>query len=862
MQRIGISDRHGTCLESFCGGVVNIVDTCILYLQPMFSKRKQASATRLPALGWSKTHSTEWHRKIEPAMVQHKALNVGQDSMQYFPLYLLRDLTDDYLRKKSTNLTSDETDTRLAGLVKVHPAKDVAIVAYTHTLSAKAVRDLLCGELQVDLGCHTGLLTFLQVTVAISLLNTDAVKPLEAQCTQTLIRLSSLDVLTVGRDLIMYFTLLAANSRTNLLLHPSIDAIPHNACTNLAAQLEAMRLDKRWQRAHAASEWLTKLSRTSRIIEGPLDASFLELEGPDFISGGRATLREGLMPQRNFRSGFSIRYGQFLIRLENDSKSNAHGILDRLLEILDRAQLVSTSAVSLFTHMCVRNTADDKALQTLELLIETGNPSDLSGLPSCQSLQNTLSSRVVNTIQETMLKMQDKFCEQLQGGWSGDGSGTKLHVFGQSLLDASWVQPMLSEGIRSLLSRWPQAEDVSALFSLWSGAQGTSLKASSELIEMIDAYCISCLAGCDSVSEETGNIIDGLINLWRRPPDSKRRTAALAIATRFTIPFPILRRCLVELYDMSDKFVHEVSLIVSKDTDMACVNFARLLASQRLANTARIGCWRDLLQYMIEQHSSTLVDYTLTNFGVEPWLKWLDGLRKIFGDGIHSSLPILGGPFFRWTERLSTNYLAILTSFEKSVGAPRWILMGWEESETIIPFLDPPGKPDKGPYQPATEFMVALLAPDGSNSKQICRALALLTRTTAHGTRACLRMLEVHQKPPKQITEVLLAGWLQSAEMTRRDILALKEMATTLDIKVHVDNNPLRASSQAASDFLDNEYCTILEEAVRLESIRLTLKAHDVQRTSRLLASLSIEDPSTIEDAVSGTVMRNKSEPL
>ena len=254
---------------------------------------------------------------------------------------------------------------------------------------------------------------------------------------------------------------------------------------------------------------------------------------------------------------------------------------------------------------------------------------------------------------------------------------------------------------------------MNALFNLRIDAQGTSLKASCELTEMIDAYCMSCLAGRGFIGEATRNTIDGLIHLWRQPPDSKRRTAALVIAKRSTIPFVLLRRCLVELYDMSDKFVEEISLMVSKDTDMACVNFARLLVSQHLAKTARIECWRSLLQHMIERRSSTLVDYTLVHFGMESWFKWLDDLRKIFGDGVRGSIPILGRPFLCWTERLSANYLALLTRLGKSLDSMRWILMGWEESEMIIPFLDALSESDQDLYRPAIEVMMALLAPDG-----------------------------------------------------------------------------------------------------------------------------------------------------
>jgi hypothetical protein len=56
----------------------------------------------------------------------------------------------------------------------------------------------------------------------------------------------------------------------------------------------------------------------------------LELEGSDIIGSQYATLREALVPQGDLQRGFSIRYGQFLLKLGNDSIEEAHKALDRL----------------------------------------------------------------------------------------------------------------------------------------------------------------------------------------------------------------------------------------------------------------------------------------------------------------------------------------------------------------------------------------------------------------------------------------------------------------------------------------------------------------------------------------------------
>lgn len=120
---------------------------------------------------------------------------------------------------------------------------------------------------------------------------------------------------------------------------------------------------------------------------------------------------------------------------------------------------------------------------------------------------------------------------------------------------------------------------------------------------------------------------------------------------------------------------------------------------------------------------------------------------------------------------------------------------------------------------------------------------------SAPGVSASLRVLDMHQKSRKQVSEAVMAAWLSAAELTAADKRGLRTIARVIDLQAPDRGISLVKSLQVATEFLHTEFTSIIADAKNLEAIRLTLKAHDSQKTSALLRKLNIEDPSAIEDA-------------
>jgi Poly(ADP-ribose) polymerase catalytic domain len=860
--------------------------------------------------------SSKWHQDIADIAANYKPVNLAplyssQVATLYFPLAQLQSHTDFYLKRKG-NLEQDDRDHRLISLVRDDPAKDVAIAACAHALSTPAVRELIIRECRVDPVTHDGLLPYLRAITGVHYANPTAISKDEEQLAQILILLSSSEAPVVGRHLNTYFLVSSKSELSELFLRPFVDKILRRACAKLGEKLDGMRIERQWKRGYEESSWLSDVLRDNPTAGQLLDKTFptwriwalwrpntqrlarwecftaeqrgalrdiLALEGPDFIASEKPILREGLLLHLDANQPCSsISYGRLVLKLENGTGSTACTMLNGLLDALDAACSTSPSSLALFTHLCARNPVDNRVFLLLELVDAIRDPSVSTAvlniltaevdiqvaaamqlLPSLsdgpgRELRDVLTPSIIESVEKEVLRMQNKFCEQLQRG-KGEGLAMRLQAFGEILKDATWLQSSLSDGLRSALDIWPEKDDLEPLFKFRTDVQINSVDANSPLPRMIDAYLMACLAGRGLMDEEGRRTIEELVHFWQLRPKPDRRAVALALAQRSTISSGLRIQCLAQLKDLDRDFVFEVSKVLIKDTDMACVNFARVLASN-WNNAETPECWRGILLSMIKQQNATLLDYSLEYLKIQPWFQWLNDLADIFGDSAIQNPPtILDTSLHLWNKRLSENYIPVLRDLENAMGSLaklRWILAGWEDSENVIPVLDMLQAPEGGPLQPARLALMSTLAPDGSNGRQICQVFSRLTRMSPAGIQAYLRMLEVREKSTNQNAQAVLAVWLESPDLTPVDKGALKDMASILDMQTPTNGSALRTCLQDASNHLESEYSALLDEASRLESLRLTLKAHDPQKTSALLARSRIEDLSIIEDSRSG----------
>jgi hypothetical protein len=145
---------------------------------------------------------------------------------------------------------------------------------------------------------------------------------------------------------------------------------------------------------------------------------------------------------------------------------------------------------------------------------------------------------------------------------------------------------------------------------------------------------------------------------------------------------------------------------------------------------------------------------------------------------------------------------------------------------------------------------ISLLERDGSNAMEVRNALSSLSAATEEGCNACLHVLDLFQNKSVEVAEVVLAGWLVAQSLTVADHLALQATADLLGMDPGGRQGWSEDGLKAVAKYLDAEYAALFAEAQRLESRRMALKSVDSHGTSEYLASIGIEDPSPVDDAL------------
>ncbi|MCJ1294460.1 hypothetical protein MMC34_006018 [Xylographa carneopallida] len=622
----------------------------------------------------------------------------------------------------------------------------------------------------------------------------------------------------------------------------------------------------------------------------------LSLEGPDFMDGRQPTLRAGLMARGSGEC--SIRKGQLLIESRSGSAYELRNMLDRLLEALDTTchTAFNETTLRLFTHFCVNKPVDEAALTVLERVTQMQDTSlsamvlqivevhgrsihmdglrqpwllrslQVLGRAYCQALREVLAPYLINNISQHVQGLRALAQKQINSDTTWYDTALELQALGKGLQEALWLHPSLDATLKASIEVWPTVEFVQILHAIRAESKAlTMARVADCLVRKIDSYCMDCLIVRGSLDQHTKYLVETLVQLWQHTPDVDRRALSLRVAHDSDISSDVRCRCLTQLLTASVGFVHEfLELLDSydKNADAACIGLARLLVS----TPEVLDDWRPILLRMIVNHDLTLTEYALTHLRAQRWLQWIEDLSSIFGDTMEwhpsssagslspiDSLPAVLQPSLHiWAQRL-TMYLPAIIRLENASepkAVPQYFLRDHRGAmaETLITILDLLDKCNEQHYEAIVYATVAHTRDD--NARTVRETICLIRKATLDASSVCLRLLELQKRTSRQVVEVMLTGWLQASELSPLDHCAVESFAQMLGFTVNDLSNSSTASLDAAARFLDDEVADLLAEARHLENLRLFLQKEDPYGTSLLSATLGIEEPSPLDDAI------------
>jgi hypothetical protein len=349
-------------------------------------------------------HSEEWHNSID------EIAGILHPSDAKFPYLAIRQATDTYLKKKG-KITQEDAVTRLSILIDGHEAKDIAVAATAHIITATTLRTNLRAELNVAYGSYWGLEMWMQCLVAANHGNPASVTDLEAFWARKLLPFATHGAKAAGTYLEGVIRLLREHRIPNLNAVPEFAVLVHRALSDVAVRLEGLRLKCNWAAAYAETAWIKELRISSAgaiprslLPEHILNASFpvwqiwaswrpnidrierldaldkdmlallpdmLALEGPDFVTGKYTSLKEGLISRYASKEEI-VKFQGLLFEVPDCTRDSLRVVLERLEKALNFVCTEVTSAGSptglfrFFTELTIVRPINAGTLDLLE----------------------------------------------------------------------------------------------------------------------------------------------------------------------------------------------------------------------------------------------------------------------------------------------------------------------------------------------------------------------------------------------------------------------------------------------------------------------------------------------------------------
>ena len=528
---------------------------------------------------------------------------------------------------------------------------------------------------------------------------------------------------------------------------------------------------------------------------------------------------------------------------------------------------------------------DEQHDSTLQLFATLRDP---SADPVRQLLASFLAHRatkVIQTMQTTLTKQLDK--KMLAS------TAERLQAFGAALKEDDWIFMYFSQHLALLLHAWPGQAEIADLENLRTAAQIQLSANDSTFVKGIQTYLMHRLVAPEFLEDRTVEMVTKMVDLWRQPGMNEDAKAVSIWLCQDRGPSWALRfRCLSQIPSLSASFQKVLRRSLAqkpRDPDQNCLDFVAELRS--LDDATTIECWRPCLTRMFVGREKSLIEYTIEKLGAGQWLKWILEIGQLYNDVLgtdNEAMPtILRSAIHDWVKRISPLSDIIQDHWRKSQlkNVVKTILFGYKAPSALDHFERIPTLLNKAfdKHGADSEKKIILdtvcqLAEDGSNAKKVADAIEFMSETSADGMEACGHVMDIHKHEkestledesanasvtlvmsvsgkgkapatsPKPLTSVIFGAVLYGPNLTQQDQLGLKAFGDLLGLQPLEDDATVFNGLEAAADYLEAELAALLEEARKLESLRLGYKATNPLETEELFKSLGIENPSRLDD--------------
>ncbi|KAF1961469.1 hypothetical protein CC80DRAFT_403021 [Byssothecium circinans] len=432
----------------------------------------------------------------------------------------------------------------------------------------------------------------------------------------------------------------------------------------------------------------------------------LALEGPDFASGGKGTLREGLLEQYGSAKHIvSFRSLLFELPRGSTTKDTLAELLNCLLTALENSSRPTSGEQSgpfkLFTELTLKRPITLDALQLVEatsMIEDTPKWHVHNAVLEIFTNRECIAGRHILSLQHVICALEYKSGEALSKvllmPWLIEGierciSQCQLAIRTHIEAGAEWSHLIMefytfcgtvkSSGkcfaridgkVRALLEALPSIEVLRTVLEIYAAIGYETMYeevfSSNRARESIEAWCISRLIEkSPTVKEEQENLVGAMVEIWSHTKtdqdinNEKRKLAILV--SRINSPRLDHNRLLNCLHTITILPQETTTCLLSNidfynvqsdgqegnkqsSQEASCIGFLRLLTTG-IDDAGLVECWRFVLFVMMEASPpTTMLEYIFDHFRVRQWLQIVRDVYAAFAD-IVETMALLPLPF-------------------------------------------------------------------------------------------------------------------------------------------------------------------------------------------------------------------------
>ncbi|OAA57497.1 Poly(ADP-ribose) polymerase, catalytic domain protein [Niveomyces insectorum RCEF 264] len=867
----------------------------------------------MPIIPFSSSSSSlraDWHDEL---LSNNLAQRLDDGSLVDFPPTVLH-LTEAYRKKKNLQREDDKCNRHLNDLVHEHVhrkngSREVATLACLleyDKVTARVNLIALRGDDQV----HPSYTRFLRCLIVANSIAPTYVPEQEAQVAKALlkIRLGYTEPLSIFRDMVV-----------NLAAIRDSRMLPSRYINQLLAFCQIPRsyelyLDMLRRRCHFASLYRTvswvgpfMLQQQCQLAQEVLRAQIPELdlwvswrpdetrlqqwedyaftaeqmaklqplfylEGPDVTKTGKPTFKEARPTIFQTATG----------------EPPSLELVNRLLELLDNALHVGSSAINLYIGLCIDSALTDDTVALVDRVIGSDNDeccyvalvlatsltpnatvstrmaAMTNALPVLQAhpiMREIFASKIRADLVRTMKTAQEIYRTQLAANM-GDNLGHRIYAFGRAIVRATWLHDLLPEDFRNGLGVFP-SDDV---FRGIMDRLESSLTPSAE--KTLKAYLVATLGGTGTSEDIAGlkTAVDAEQEFWITHPDVERNRILAHIRN---LPYvqdtDFLRACRQQILVEDLVLLTDMLRLIERDSHLSCIDIVRILARRRTLPINVHHVWVSLVSLMLQHRAEDLLPWACDNLTVTAWFRWIEDMGIIFaGHNDHEILMHrLGFTSARqaWWARLQQEYLTGVEYLDRlqrhlkgGIASIKWLYL--QEIPNVQALLDViVGQKNLGYDQ---EWILSFFEPSLSAIATLCNCLAAHDQSSSQGRYGIRTILERYHAAdpwPDSATAAYMMAWKRSNQLTEDDQKALSLLSELVGIGPSL--NP-RGLGVIRSKML-KEYDEVIELAREVEGLRIQLSRKDNKRTTALISRLGMqgsrpyidpEIPAGLSDAI------------